>query len=148
MCSAKYYVHKDIIAPTISPSNQPTSSLIPTLPTVLVVQSFKPTLPEKRNFYCPYYALENTNSAQQNTVNCPIYACEGTTLLIKSGCDYTQTSCSSIPLVRLFDGSTELANGQGCCLDYIYTIPTGRGCRTLSLHQGCYNDYYHDVCSA
>jgi len=90
---------------------------------------------------CPAFTASNTESANQNTVGCPVTVCPGTQLTFET-CNVDRKSCDGDTFLRLTDGSgNELASNDDNCglcsgVTYEFTAP----CQEYILNQGCFED--------
>ena len=107
----------------------------PTQPT------FQPTLrpsqlPTFATSYCPPYSTQNTNNAQEYTVDCLFEVCAGGTVTI------TQSFCNGLAYLLNQDGQ-KLANipdnfASECFYSYSFFVTgTAKECFDYTLRQGC-----------
>jgi len=84
------------------------------------------------------YSATNTNSAQQNTTNAFIYLNAGQTLTAGT-CGLSGASASGDTYLRLFDGSTQVAQNDDSCggvsSKLVYTAPASK---KYELRAGCF----------
>jgi hypothetical protein len=79
-------------------------------------------------------------NASQNTIECSIYACGGSTLILSACGDQ---DCRGDQYLKLFDAESkqvaENDNSCGLCSLVNYTIPAKASCAQFTLRQGCAN---------
>lgn len=90
---------------------------------------------------CPAFTASDTDSANQNTVACPVTVCPGTQLTFET-CNGDRKSCVGDTFLRLTDGSgNELAsNDDNCGLCSGVTYEFTASCQEYILNQGCFED--------
>lgn len=132
-------------APSALPTERP--SVIPTeIPSEVPTEdpsagpTSYPTIGIPRE--CTSFHSANTHSATRNTAICSLFACEGTSVVMRT-CTENGKECNGDTFLRLKDenGIEVAMNDDGCgyCSHLEYTFPRDSGCKEYELHQGCYD---------
>ena len=91
-------------------------------------------------YLLPIHHVQDTNSAQQSTVNVALYICASQKLVF-SLCSAYGGLCNTDTYIRLYDaqGRQVASNDDYCEFCSQMTVAFTEGCQSYSLHQGCYS---------